>query len=162
MVTLRMLRARVLIGLLTLASCAGEESEAPTPYAPYGELGGYQDQNLGGNRWLVSFRGNAYTSVETATSYVYRRASEVCGGDFDVVSEESHDQREWIQRGVGGIQQERYLKPRRQLVVTCKRKPTARREPAAVNPSPSSASPPVIIGSDVDAGGYMPVRDAPF
>jgi hypothetical protein len=154
--------ARLLIGLLALVSCGGAESEAPTPYAPYGELGGYSDQNLGGNRWLVSFRGNAYTSVETATAYVYRRASEVCDGDFDVISEESHDNREFWTRWPGARTQEGYAKPRRQLVVTCKRKPSATREPTAVHPSPSSASPPVVIGSDVDAGGYAPLRDAPF
>jgi hypothetical protein len=65
-------------------------------------------------------------------------------------------------RWMRGCVEERYVKPRRQLVVSCKRKPTATRGPTAVNPSPGTASPPVVIGSDVDAGGHMPVRDAPF
>jgi hypothetical protein len=110
----------------------------------------------------VSFHGNAYTSGETATAYVYRRASEVCAGDFDVISEENHDNREFWRSWAGGRIREGYVRPRRQLVVICKRKPAATPEPAAVHPSPSSASPTVAIGSDVDDGGYAPLRDAPF
>jgi hypothetical protein len=147
---------------MILSACA-HGPEAPTPYQPYGEYGGYYDQPLGGNRWLVSFRGNAYTSQETATAYAYRRASEVCRGDFDLISERSFDKVEVqaFQSWGVAVARDSYVKPRRQLVIACKH---ARQVPA-VSASPAGAV-PVGAASDVDAGSggplEAPVRDIPF
>jgi hypothetical protein len=148
---------------MALAACGAAESEAPTPYQPYGEYGGYYEQHLGSNRWLVSFRGNAYTTEETATAYVYRRAGEVCRGDFDLVSEHSFDKvevegyRSW---GGGMVARDRSVKPRRELVVACK---PARPAPP---PSPGSAGAVSAAPPEVDAGSggsrEAPTREVPF
>jgi len=40
-------------------------------------MGGYEDQPIGGDRWHISIRGNAYTSLGEVEQYFYRRAREI-------------------------------------------------------------------------------------
>jgi hypothetical protein len=109
-----------------LSGCAAEETAAATPYAPYGPHGGYMDQPLGDSRYVVTFRGNAYTSSGTVTAYAYRRARELCAGSFDVISD--HDVSKvhlttsitpaW---GYSAMSEtDTIVKPRRELVVQCR------------------------------------------
>ena len=51
-----------------------------TPYKEYGSLGGYTDQKLGTNRYLLKFVGNGFTSREIVQQHWNRRASELCNG----------------------------------------------------------------------------------
>jgi hypothetical protein len=65
--------------LAPLAGCA----TAPTPYQPYiaengpGVHGGYSDQRLAPNRFVVKFHGNEFTSRERVEGYLLYRAAEL-------------------------------------------------------------------------------------
>jgi hypothetical protein len=121
--------------LAGLASCAAEQEHVgPTPYGPYGPHGGYTDQPLGDNRYIVSFRGNAYTPSETAVAYAYRRAGEVCRGSFDVVSQ--HDFSKVEVTADQSVAHVSSVKPRQQLVVQCKRKVVPVDEPPPTHVTP--------------------------
>jgi hypothetical protein len=69
--------------MLVLSSCA-------TPYQREGYSGGYTDNAIGSNRYLVHFSGNGYTAYSTVQSYAIQRAKEVCTengfADFDVLN----------------------------------------------------------------------------
>jgi len=65
------MRIVAVICLLGLAACA-------TPYQPDGRSGGYKDREIDNNRYLVSFRGNGYTSQSDVEEYAFRRAEELC------------------------------------------------------------------------------------
>lgn len=67
---------RLLVILCVLMSC----STKPTKYQAYKKKkgGGYQEQLLGENLWLVSFKGNEKSKVSTSTSYAKFRAIEIC------------------------------------------------------------------------------------
>jgi hypothetical protein len=61
-----------MIGLIMfVSSCA-------TSYQPDGFAGGYSDRKVGRNKYMVSFRGNGYTSQKTVEGYAHRRAEEIC------------------------------------------------------------------------------------
>ncbi|MBM3712946.1 MAG: hypothetical protein FJW56_05870 [Actinobacteria bacterium] len=60
----------VLFSLLIFYGCA-------TPYQPHGFLGGYSDQYLGNDTYMIAVSVNGYTSSATAYSYFHRRASEL-------------------------------------------------------------------------------------
>lgn len=65
------------VAALTLAGC-----ETATPYQPVGmhnseSGGGYSDQQIEGNRWRVSFAGNALTSRDTVERYLLYRSAEL-------------------------------------------------------------------------------------
>lgn len=49
-----------------------------TGYHASGLGGGYTDQEVGKNKYLISFRGNGYTSIDTVRTYAFKRAKEVC------------------------------------------------------------------------------------
>lgn len=69
------LRASVLVAaVVLLAAC-----ETATTYSPASRPGGtgYTDQQLSGNRWRVTFTGNAATPRETVENYLLLRAAEV-------------------------------------------------------------------------------------
>lgn len=59
----------ILVSLL--ASCA-------TPYQRKGFRGGYADEHLHDNVYIVTFNGNGFTDWTTATKYAHRRAAELC------------------------------------------------------------------------------------
>lgn len=62
----------IIFGLTTLfCGCS-------TPYQSSGWMGGYTEQPLGDDRYLVSFRGNGYTGSEVVREYAIRRALELC------------------------------------------------------------------------------------
>jgi hypothetical protein len=69
----------VLAALLALAGC----STAPTPYQPYiaegspGIHGGYSDQQLAPDRFLVRFHGNEFTSRDRVEGYLLYRAAQL-------------------------------------------------------------------------------------
>jgi hypothetical protein len=72
---------------LLVGSCA-------TPYQAVGFAGGYSDTQIGRNTFLVSFRGNAYTSAQQAYEFLlYRCAELMIQNDFDyfIVSDRSTD-----------------------------------------------------------------------
>ncbi len=60
----------VLVVALALASCA-------TPYQRKSAMGGYEDQHIGDDRWHISVRGNAYTSIGEVEQHFYRRARDI-------------------------------------------------------------------------------------
>lgn len=57
--------------LLLLTSCV-------TPYQPKGFRGGYEEVEVGTNKYMVSFTGNGNTSAITVQQYGLRRARELC------------------------------------------------------------------------------------
>jgi S1-C subfamily serine protease len=57
--------------VVVIAGCA-------TKYQPMGFTGGYTDQSLGDNVYLIQVNVNAYTSAATAYRYFHRRAQELC------------------------------------------------------------------------------------
>ena len=60
----------ILVLSILLISCA-------TPYQRMGLLGGYTDQYLGDDIYLITVRVNAYTDEATAYEYFHRRANEI-------------------------------------------------------------------------------------
>ncbi len=56
---------------LFLTSCA-------TGYHPRNLAGGYEEQEIGTDRWMVSFHGNGHTSGATVKAYALRRVLEIC------------------------------------------------------------------------------------
>lgn len=68
---------RLLVILCVLMSCS---SQKPTKYQAYKKKkgGGYQEQLIGENLWLVSFKGNEKSSVSTSTAFAKFRAIEIC------------------------------------------------------------------------------------
>lgn len=73
---------------LLLVSCV-------TPYQPSGFSGGYTDQKVGKNKYLINFSGNGYTSSSTARAYAFRRAKEVCQkngyDDFELLNQNTEN-----------------------------------------------------------------------
>jgi len=52
-----------------------------TTYGPYGHeavYGGYQEEKIGENKYLVSFHSNNMTGLGTTRSYAYKRVREYC------------------------------------------------------------------------------------
>lgn len=49
-----------------------------TPYQQLGFEGGYTNQYLGNDTFLITVRVNAYTDEATAYEYFHRRANEIC------------------------------------------------------------------------------------
>lgn len=52
-------------------------SACSTPYQKEGLTGGYSDKYLGDDKWMITIRGNGYTSISTVYEYFYRRAGEI-------------------------------------------------------------------------------------
>jgi len=53
-------------------------SSCATPYQKAGFLGkGYTDMSLGSNRYLVTFKGNGFTSPDIVQKYLLRRSAEI-------------------------------------------------------------------------------------
>jgi hypothetical protein len=142
-----MIRSERRCGLAVLAAmlvgCAGSDIPVePTPYQPYNAdpapghpAGGYLNNRLMDNVYLVTFRGTVATAQESVIAYAYRRAAEICGGDrrFEILKDEdvSKVEQETETRGAGfggyGIVQidaksetYRNVWPRRRLTVRCK------------------------------------------
>ncbi len=65
------IRNLIFLGLLVLIGCA-------TLYQKKGLSGGYTDQYLGNDIYMISVRVNAYTDEATAYEYFHRRANEIC------------------------------------------------------------------------------------
>jgi len=74
-----------LVGILVACSIAGCVG---VPYAAKGTAGfagGYSDEQLGENKYLVRFQGNAYNEMPQVVEYVKRRAAELCAPhDYDI------------------------------------------------------------------------------
>jgi S1-C subfamily serine protease len=84
--------------ILVLLACA-------TPYKKQGILPGYQDENIGGNRWHISIKGNAFTSIGDIEQHFYRRAQEIVkenGYDGYVVERLEKGQSYFASGGIGG------------------------------------------------------------
>ena len=69
MVAKRLVYLVVFISFL-LSSCA-------TPYQAYGATGGFNETRINENVYRVSFKGNAYTSLEKATYFTLLRSAEL-------------------------------------------------------------------------------------
>jgi len=66
------MKALILAVLLVVTSgCA-------TGYGPKGWKGGYYDNPMGKDKFLVGYEGNGYTAASTATQYAHKRAQELC------------------------------------------------------------------------------------
>tara|TARA_B100001063_G_C16315364_1_gene334944 strand:- start:16 stop:303 length:288 start_codon:yes stop_codon:yes gene_type:complete len=59
-----------------------------TPYQTTGFMGGFEDVELGGGRYKVSFVGNGYTSTNRAIEMATKRANELCKGSFDTLEKD--------------------------------------------------------------------------
>lgn len=57
--------------VIFLAGCA-------TSYQERGLSGGYENQEIGPNKYQIVFRGNGFTSPTTVHGYALRRANELC------------------------------------------------------------------------------------
>jgi hypothetical protein len=72
-----------------------------SPYQREGFRGGYSENEMGSNRWQVTFSGNAFTSESQARSYAFRRAKEVCAengfSDFEI--QNTQDKSKTVQFG---------------------------------------------------------------
>ncbi len=79
--------------MVTLASCA-------TPYQSNGFRGGYVDEKLPNNEYIISFHGNSLVSLGTVYKYWMRRASEVTVENgfshFKVVSNQAGSESSYI------------------------------------------------------------------
>ena len=64
----------MVLGLL-LSGCAGGNPLA-TPYKPKGMSGGYSEQQVASDRYIVKYRGNAYISCELVSNRAMLRAAE--------------------------------------------------------------------------------------
>lgn len=58
-----------------------------TPYQRRGIRGGYSDVHIGDNTYQVTVEGNGYTPMSTLISQFHKRARELCGGEYNVVSQ---------------------------------------------------------------------------
>lgn len=96
--------AFALAGSVALSGCM-----TATPYQPAtaSSAGGYSDQQIEGNRFQVSFRGNSLTSRETVERYLLFRAAELSlqnGFDhFILVSKDTETRSETYRTGGGGF-----------------------------------------------------------
>lgn len=66
----------ILFSVLILTSCSGHHPLA-TKYKPYGLSGGYKEQQIAKNRWVVQYRGNGFTSKDTVYNRAMLRAAEL-------------------------------------------------------------------------------------
>jgi hypothetical protein len=135
----------VAVALVWLVSACADEPEpprTPTPYQPKRGAYGFTDVSLGPNRYLVTFRGNAYTLPEDVQAMAHQRASEVCPGGYKVLGErdlsvevDGDDSTRCVR--IYGVTRctshhgESHTKPRWQLKVACKAdEPSSAAEPA--------------------------------
>jgi hypothetical protein len=65
------MRAVAILLAVGIGACA-------TPYQQRGFAGGYTDQRIGRDRFLITVNVNSYTSSSVAYEYFVRRAWEVC------------------------------------------------------------------------------------
>lgn len=82
-----MRRVCCLLVLLSLSACS-------TPYQPQGFAGGYREQRISADQYIVSARGNAAASMDTIKTYTLRRAAELSvqnGYRFFTILEGSQD-----------------------------------------------------------------------
>lgn len=97
------------IGALTFVASLGACTTTPTPYQPYraedagGIHGGYSDQRLAPNRFLVRFHGNELTTRERVEHYLLYRAAELTvanGYDWFAISDRrtEHDVQTYVRR----------------------------------------------------------------
>lgn len=70
----RKMRSRICVVVAVLATMV---ANCATTYQRMGFTGGYSDEYLGNDIYLVTVAVNAYTDVTTAYSYFHRRASEI-------------------------------------------------------------------------------------
>ncbi len=68
----------ILTSIIFLSGCA-------TAYQKTSLTGGYEDVDLGGNRYKVTFVGNGYTSDQKAIDFARKRAGELCAKGFDTL-----------------------------------------------------------------------------
>ncbi len=94
-------RCFLVAALLGLSACT-------TKYQPMGFTGGYTDEHIRGDIYMVEFAGNDALSWPLATKYAHRRAGEVCAEngftDYEVLKE--------VQAGSG-------FKPKVSLEIKC-------------------------------------------
>lgn len=97
------------IGALAFVASLGACTTTPTPYQRYraesagGIHGGYSDQRLAPNRFLVRFHGNELTSRERVENYLLYRAAEITianGHNWFAVADRhtEHDVQTYVRR----------------------------------------------------------------
>lgn len=82
-------RIAALVAVLVIAGCT-----AATPYQPIADRGGYSDQQVEDNRFLVSFRGNSKTPRDVVEAYLLYRSAEVTlasGHDWFRIADQDTD-----------------------------------------------------------------------
>ena len=87
------------LGIGILSGCATATPYQPVAAASARREGGYLDWRLAGDRWQVTFAGNALTSRETVEGYLLYRAAELTleqgGSLFEIVRHDlEHEIRE--------------------------------------------------------------------
>ena len=79
----------VLVASFLLLGCA-------TAYQPKGWRGGYEDQQLTADTYLVTFSANMYTTTQTVQEYLLYRCAQLTvekGGDYFLQIDETTDLR---------------------------------------------------------------------
>lgn len=65
-----MKRLSLLFGLMMLTACV-------TPYQHYGAFGGFREQRISENTFIVSTKGNSFTQMDRVQTITLRRAAEL-------------------------------------------------------------------------------------
>jgi hypothetical protein len=93
----------MILRILLLIASAVVLGSCATPYAPSGVLGGFTTIELRPDVWRVGFRGNGYTTGETAQTYWLFRSAELAlekGYDgFEVLSDMKFIMRQPLEDG---------------------------------------------------------------
>jgi hypothetical protein len=125
---------RLAFGLvgLGLVACA-------TPYQSRGFRGGYDEKQLGPDRYMITVKVNSYTSRSTAVEYSYRRAAELCPGGFDPIDADRESLDFYIRNSDGTY----YNAPKASamLVVQCRRVVAATSRPSSNDVDTGDAEP---------------------
>jgi len=83
----KLLTICLIFSTLYIGGCA-------TPYQKSGFAGGYDESQLNSNMWMVSVRGNGYTSVQRTIDYTLLRSAEICleqGYKYFIITSENTD-----------------------------------------------------------------------
>lgn len=108
-----------------------------TPFQRNGVRGGYDEEELGPGHYLVTFRGNGYTSRSTVKTFLHRRAKQLCPEGYAVEDSDASSrtsQTIYQKNGLGGVTATNVQRSEASVVIRC----DADRERGRADPSPTA------------------------